>query len=208
MGYGGQGSSLRLLGPGQGRDELSLVRQNTNSFGIVHVRRNIKRCVGGANSTSPSEVFSHRLAHKAQLPPPARIQQTERGALSTITHFATNSLTVKEFFNMQSLGCTKIQSIDCLAAASMLRFALSSHRSWVEWVRQLRVVAREALPLRHAFSGILSPGFWDSRPIAPNLDTAWQDAAKHKWFADLALDPHAPAPPPTSSEPSIRTSLP
>ena len=45
--------------------------------------------------------------------------------------------------------------------------------------------------LRHVFSGILSPDFWDSRPIALNLETAWQDATKHKWFTDLALDPHA-----------------
>jgi hypothetical protein len=174
-----------LLGPTAGSTQWDkLMRKylaRARAIGATHAPFNISAYMYNSKAVSV-------LAYKAQLiPPPARTQQSERGALSTITHFATNSLTVKEFFNMQTLGCTKIQSIDCLAAASMLRFALSSHRSWVEWVRQLRVVAREALPLRHVFSGILSPDFWDSRPIALNLETAWQEAARHKWFTDLAL---------------------
>ena len=50
-----------MVDPCWGREELSLVRKNANSFGIVHVRRNVKRRVGGASSPSPSEVFSHRF---------------------------------------------------------------------------------------------------------------------------------------------------
>ena len=61
------------------------------AIGATHAPFNISAYMYNSKAVSV-------LAYKAQLiPPPARTQQSERGALSTITHFATNSVTVKDF---------------------------------------------------------------------------------------------------------------
>ena len=60
------------------------------------------------------------------------------------------------------------------AAAALYRTACKTVVHWPEWKRQLLVAAETALPGAVWGAGGMSPTFWDSDPIAQNLDFAFR----------------------------------
>ncbi len=59
------------------------------------------------------------------------------------------------------------------SAAALYRTAVDTIVSWPDWKKQLDKAALESLPLDDLAEGRLSPSFWDSPPIASNLNRAY-----------------------------------
>ena len=114
------------------------------------------------------------LSYVSQLvPTPQNSSKAERRALQRITHVAGNSLYTADFFHLQDYGGPKIRALEPSAKAALFRTAYSTVSGWHLWLQQLKKVAGECLPFASARNGSLSPTFWDSSPLALNLDLAY-----------------------------------
>jgi len=112
------------------------------------------------------------VAQLIPLPPDA--PQIERNALHKITHMATNALPLADFFNLNSAGGPALRSLSATSAAALYRTSAKTLTHWPEWKRQLMEAGTEFLPFASWGNGIFSNDFWDSTPIAFNLDHAFK----------------------------------
>jgi len=114
------------------------------------------------------------LSYVSQLIPlPHNAHEIERGSLFKVMKMATNSLRHADFFQLHKAGGPKLRSLTAASAAALFRTAAKTVPSWPQWKLQLTQTAQECLPLGDWGRGLLSPRFWDSSPIASNLDKAF-----------------------------------
>ncbi len=131
------------------------------------------------------------LSYVAQLIPlPKRSGEIERGSLYKILKMATSSLRHSDFFHLYEGGGPKLRSITVTAAAACFRAASRTVPSWPAWKSQLLRAAQEFLPCRQWRDGMASPVFWDSEPIAFNLERAYKGylGTVHAKGAKAAID--------------------
>jgi hypothetical protein len=115
---------------------------------------------------------SSYVAQLVPLPPEAL--KIERAALHKVMHIATNAIPLKDFYNLGRCGGPKFRSLCATAAAAMFRTAAQTITHWPEFKRQIIEAATAFLPIELWGSGTFSPDFWDSTPIALNLDHAFR----------------------------------
>ena len=76
-------------------------------------------------------------------------------------------------------GGPLFKSMTTVCASALLRTALRTIPSWKLWIDQLEFAAKECLPFNQAFSGELSPAYWDCLSIAANLREAAGGVPSH-----------------------------
>ena len=98
----------------------------------------------------------------------------ERAALHAVLHAPFNTFRHSDFFKLHDIGGPKIRSLNVACAAALYRTAAKTNTGWPEWLRQLKTVAEEHLPVANLRDDRQCPSFWDTPSIAQNLQRAVQ----------------------------------
>ncbi len=105
---------------------------------------------------------------------PPNFAQVEWTTMQTVLRTATNAFSHSDFFALPSLGDPALRSASATAYSAIFRTAHVTLTCWKSWKHQLIFAAQESLPFSRWGSGLFYPDFWDSSPLALNLDTAYK----------------------------------
>lgn len=134
------------------------------------------------------------------IPLPPNSLELERRIFHKVTGFATSAIGHADFLNLRQGGGPKLHSFCVAGAAALFRTATKTVTCWPSWLVQLRAAALEGCPLALWARGDLTPPFWDSVPIAANLEWAfngfhghpkWESGVK-KFIPDVLVPPGSP----------------
>ena len=87
-------------------------------------------------------------------------------------HLPTNTFDQKTFYALDQVGAKQFVSIKEMAQSTMLRAAYKTLKGDTGTISRLEQCAKEFLPLHLAFSGSLTPSWWDTQPFAYYLKEA------------------------------------
>ena len=126
------------------------------------------------------------ISYVAQLIPlPPNAPQTERTAMQSILHIATNALSHSAYFHLRQAGGPQRITMCAVGAATIFRTAVQTLRQWPEWKKQLILAAQTSLPMVRWSQDLFYPDFWDwdSQAIAFNLDRTYRCFPGDRWAA-------------------------
>jgi len=113
------------------------------------------------------------LAYKAQLAEPSpNLKRIERAQLPRLLRLPGSFLGDGEYHDLQSIGGPQITAAPLWCAASLIRAATTTLRSWPGAARGLRIAARRYLPLVRTICGTPWPAWWRSDAFATTLERA------------------------------------
>ena len=137
------------------------------------------------NALTYNSRISPVVGYIGQLVPiPDNFLRKEHADLHSTLRLPQNSLCHADFFHLADVGGPKLRSYCVSAVSALIRTSLKTVSSWSDWMPQLRAAAEQFLPLNPLLRNKLSTPYWDSPPLAWNLEQASLGRPDHPQWAD------------------------